>query len=183
MTWQIDKAHTDVSFSVRHMMVSTVRGHFKGVDGELDFDPADLTTARLRVTIPVASIDTREERRDGHLRSADFFDVEHYPSITYVSREVRAEGGDRYRVVGDLTIRDQTRPVDLEVTLGGVQAAPMGGRSAGFEALAKISRKDFGLNWNVALESGGVLVGDEVKITIDAEVAEVVPAAAGAAAG
>ncbi len=182
MTWQIDKAHTDVSFSVRHMMVSTVRGHFKGVEGTLEFDPDNVTSAKLQVTIPVASIDTREERRDGHLRSADFFDVENHPSMTYVSRAVRALGGDRYRVEGDLTIRGQTRPVALDATLNGVQRGPTGGRSAGFEATGVVSRKDFGLNWNVALESGGVLVGDEVKLTVDAEVMEVVPEPVGATA-
>ncbi|HUY98077.1 MAG TPA: YceI family protein [Verrucomicrobiae bacterium] len=183
MTWQIDKAHTDVSFSVRHMMVSTVRGHFTEVDGSLEFDPDNVTAAKLQVTIPVASLDTREERRDGHLRSADFFDVEHYPTLTYTSRSVQSQGGDRYRVEGDLTIRDQTRPVTLEVTLNGVQKSPMGGaRSAGFEAKGSLSRRDFGLNWNVALESGGVLVSDEVKITIDAEVTEVAAEPAGATA-
>ncbi len=178
MTWQIDKAHTDVSFSARHMMVSTVRGHFRDVEGELEFDPSDLTAARLRVTIPVASVDTREEKRDAHLRSADFFDAEQFPTMTYVSRQVTALGGDRYRVAGDLTIRGTTHPVDLDVTLNGIQPSPMGGRSAGFEAEGRISRKDFGLTWNVGLETGGVLVGDEVKITVDAEVMELAPATA-----
>jgi polyisoprenoid-binding protein YceI len=173
MTWKLDTAHSAVEFSVRHMMVSTVKGNFKEFSVDLDLNPENLAQSSAKAVIKAASIDTREPARNGHLISADFFDVEKYPDITYQSRGVKALGGDRYQIEGDLTIKDVTRSVPLEVTFLGVQTSPQGAKVAGFEAATKISRKDFGLNWNVALETGGVLVGDEIKISIDVEANEV----------
>ena len=173
MTWTLDTAHSAVEFSVRHMMVSTVKGNFKEFSVDLNLDPEDLVNSSAKAVIQAASIDTREPARNGHLTSADFFEVEKYPEITYQSRSVKALGGDRYQVEGDLTVKDVTRPVALEVAFLGVQTSPQGAKVAGFEASTKISRKDFGLNWNVALETGGVLVGDEIKISLDIEANEV----------
>ena len=173
MTWKLDTAHSAVEFSVRHMMVSTVKGNFKEFSVDLNLDPEDLVKSSAKAVIQAASIDTREPARNGHLTSADFFEVEKYPEITYQSRSVKALGGDRYQVEGDLTVKDVTRPVALEVAFLGVHTSPQGAKVAGFEASTKISRKDFGLNWNVALETGGVLVGDEIKISLDIEANEV----------
>ncbi len=172
MTWALDKSHSAVEFSVRHMMVSTVRGHFTDFDAEVELDPTDLTKSRGRAVIRTASIDTREEKRDAHLRSADFFDVEKYPEMVFESRRIEARGGNRYLVEGDLTIKEATQPVQLEVELQGRGQSPWGSQVAGFEASGKISREQFGLNWNVALEAGGWLVGDEIKIRLDVELSE-----------
>lgn len=168
-TWNLDATHTDASFAVKHLMISTVRGRFAGVSGTVAFDPSDLSTGEARISIDVASIDTREEKRDAHLKSADFFDVEKYPAITFVSRRVEGVKGDRFTLVGDLTIKDVTREVALAVESNGLQADPWGGQRAGFSATLVINRKDFGLGWNVALEAGGVLVGEDVKITLDVQ--------------
>jgi polyisoprenoid-binding protein YceI len=173
MSWKVDNAHTSIEFSARHMMVSTVRGHFTEFSGEIELDPDDLSKSRATATIKPASIDTREEARNAHLRSADFFDVERYPEITYRSTKVESRGGKHYRVEGDLTIKDVTRPVELDVEFPGLATSPYGFRVAGFEAAGSISRKDFGLTWNVALETGGWMVGDDIKIRIDAEADEV----------
>ena len=180
MAWKIDPMHTAVEFSARHLMVSTVRGNLTDVSGELDYDPENPGAARLEVAVGVASVNTREPKRDEHLRSADFFDAENHPTMTYKSREVRVAGTDRLTVLGDLTIRGTTRPVELDVQVNGVTRSPYGMRVAGFEATTSINRKDFGLNWNVALETGGWMVSEEIKITIDAEIAEVDAAAASA---
>ncbi|MHB1526293.1 MAG: YceI family protein [Candidatus Dormibacteria bacterium] len=176
MSWNLDTVHSAVEFSVRHMMVSTVKGNFREFAVELDIDPADLTHSSAKAVIKAASVDTREPARNGHLASADFFDAEKYPEITYQSRSVKALGGDQYQIEGDLTVKDVTRPVALGVTFLGVQTSPQGVKVAGFEAATKISRKDFGLTWNMALEAGGVVIGDEIKISIDVEVNEVAAA-------
>lgn len=167
--WKLDPAHAHVEFAVRHLMISRVKGEFTDVEGTLQIDDDDVSTAKLEVEIGAASIDTRVEQRDDHLRSADFLDADEYPKLTYHSRKVERTGEDELRVVGDLTIRDVTREVVLHVTERGRAADPWGGQRAGFGATAKIDRKDFGLTWNQALETGGVLVGDEVQITLDAE--------------
>jgi polyisoprenoid-binding protein YceI len=167
-TWTIDATHTNVEFSVRHLMIATVKGRFAAVQGTLTQDEADPTTAEIDVTLDAASIDTRMPQRDEHLRSGDFFDVATFPTLTFKSRAVTAVDGD-LKVSGDLTIRGVTRPVVLDVTSHGQQNDPWGGRRAGFEATGTIKRSDFGLTWNQALEAGGVAVSDEVKITIDAE--------------
>ncbi len=177
MAWKLDMAHSAVEFSVRHMMISTVKGNFKEFSVDVDIDPDDLAKSSVRAVIKAASIDTREPQRNAHLVSADFLDAEKYPEIVFQSRRVESVGGDRYRVEGDLTIKDVTRPVSLDVTSLGIQTSPYGVKAAGFEATTKISRQEFGLTWNVALETGGVLVGDEIKISIDAEVNEVAEAA------
>ncbi len=181
MTWKVDNAHTAIEFSARHMMVSTVRGHFNEFSGEVELDPDDLGKSRASATIKAASIDTREPSRDAHLRSADFFDVEKYPDLTYRSTAIESLGGNRYRVAGELTICGTTRPLELQVDFLGLEKSPYGVRVAGFEAVGMISRKDFGLTWNVGLETGGWLVGDEIRIRVDAEANEVQEAEAGAA--
>ena len=168
-TWAVDGAHSSAGFAVKHLMISTVRGRFAGVSGTVEFDPSDLSTGQARISIDTASIDTRDEKRDAHLKSADFFDVASFPAITFVSRRVQAVKGERFQLVGDLTIKDVTREVVLDVESNGLQADPWGGQRAGFSARVAINRKDFGLGWNVALEAGGVLVGEEVKITLDVE--------------
>lgn len=169
MTWKLDMAHSAIEFSVRHMMVSTVKGNFREFSADLELDPEDLTKSSVRAVVKVASIDTREPQRNAHLTSADFFETEKFPEMVFQSTRVEHLGGDRYRVTGDLTIKDVTRPITLDVTHLGTQVSPYGVKAAGFEATATLSRKDFGLTWNVALETGGMLVGDEVKISVDAE--------------
>jgi polyisoprenoid-binding protein YceI len=166
--WAIDATHTNVEFSVRHLMIATVKGRFADVHGTILIDESDPTQSEIDVTIGAASIDTRMPQRDEHLRSADFFDVETFPSLTFKSRKV-VPNGDGLKVTGDLTIRGVTKQVVLDVTSHGQQADPWGGQRAGFEAVGKIKRSDFGLTWNQALETGGVVVGDDVKISIDAE--------------
>ena len=168
-TWQIDAAHTDVGFSVKHLMISTVRGRFGEVRGTIQLGGSDLTGTSVDVEIPAPSIDTRQEQRDAHLRSADFFEVEKYPLITFRSRRVERIKGDRYRIVGDLTIRDVTREVVLEGTDEGRGRDPWGGERLAFSATTTIDRRDFGLTWNQALETGGVLVSNEIKISIDVQ--------------
>jgi polyisoprenoid-binding protein YceI len=178
--WQIDSAHTEVEFAVKHMMISTVKGRFAEVSGTINLDEADLSGSSVEVDLDVASIDTRQEQRDEHLRSADFFDVENHPKITFRSRRVEAMGGGGFRVVGDLTIRGETREVVLEGTDEGRATDPWGNSKAGFTARTSIDRRDFGLTWNSALETGGVLVGNEIKITLEVQAAKTEPTAAGA---
>ena len=168
-TWQIDPAHTDVGFSVKHLMISTVRGRFAGVHGTIVLDDSDLTRSSADVEMDVATIDTRQEQRDAHLRSGDFFEVEKYPTITFRSRRVERVKGNRYRIVGDLTIRDVAREVVLDATDEGRGRDPWGGDRLAFSATTTIDRRDFGLGWNQALETGGVLVGNEIKISIDVQ--------------
>jgi polyisoprenoid-binding protein YceI len=168
-TWQIDPAHSHVEFAVRHLMISTVKGRFGDVSGTLEVNAADPTKSVVDVTINVTSIDTREAQRDAHLRSADFFDVERFPTMRFKSTRISGDGDD-LNVTGDLTIRDITREVTLEVTSEGQGKDPWGNERAGYSAKGKINRADFGLTWNQALEAGGVLVGDEIKISIDVEV-------------
>jgi polyisoprenoid-binding protein YceI len=167
--WKIDSAHTEAAFAVKHLMISTARGRFGLVDGTVEFDPADLASATAQVTIDASSIDTREAQRDAHLRSADFFDVEKYPSLTFKSRKVDQIKGDTFKLIGDLTIKDITREVVLDVTSHGFEKDPWGGERTGFSAETSISRKEFGLLWNQILETGGLAVGDVVKITLDVE--------------
>lgn len=167
--WSIDSAHSQVGFAVKHLMISTVRGRFGAVSGTVEFPEGDYRDARASVTIDAASIDTGEEKRDAHLRSADFFDAGKFPTLTFTSRRVQAIDGDTFQLVGDLTIRDVTREVVLDVEVDGFQKDPWGGERAGFSATTKVNRKDFGLSWNQALETGGLLVGDEVKISLDVQ--------------
>lgn len=166
--WTVDPAHTLVEFSVRHMMIAKVKGRFSGVEGSLEGDLPDLTTARIEATVDAATVDTREAQRDGHLRSADFFDVEKFPKLTLKSTKI-AGAGDDFEMTADLTIHGVTRPIVFKVSYEGTGKDPWGNERAGFSATAEINRKDFGLQWNAALETGGVLVGDQVKIAIEAE--------------
>lgn len=179
MSWKIDTAHTQAAFTVRHMMISNVRGEFDKVAGTVDFNEENPTETQVDVQIDVNSINTRELQRDQHLKSPDFFNAELYPSITFKSKRVESTGEDSARLVGDLTIKDVTREVVLDVEYAGTVQNPWGATSAGFTAKTKINRKDWGLNWNVALEAGGWLVGEDVKIEIELEIikeAEAVPA-------
>ena len=168
-TWNIDPAHTDVGFSVKHLMISTVRGRFGDVRGTITLNGSDLTRASVEAEIATASIDTRTEQRDAHLRSADFFEVETYPAITFRSRRIERITGNRYRITGDLTIRDTTREVVIEGTDEGRGKDPWGGDRLAFSGTTTIDRRDFGLTWNQALETGGVLVSNEIKITLDVQ--------------
>ena len=171
-TWTIDPAHTNVEFAVRHLMISTVKGRFGDVKGTVDLDLANPGAARVDVTISASSIDTRNGDRDAHLRSADFFDVEKFPELHYVSRKIDALPDGTFKVTGDLTIRGVTREVPLHATLEGTGADPWGGQRAGFSATGKLTRADYGLTWNKALETGGVVVGDEVRLSIEAELVQ-----------
>ena len=168
-TWTIDPAHTEVGFSVKHLMISTVRGRFADVRGTIQLAGDDVTQASVEAEIATASIDTRQEQRDTHLRSADFFEVEKYPTITFRSTRVERIKNDRYRIVGDLTIRGVTREVVLEGSDEGRGRDPWGGDRLAFSATTAIDRRDFGLTWNQALETGGVLVSNEIKISIDVQ--------------
>ncbi len=169
--WTFDPAHTQANFSARHMMVSTVRGSFRKVEGYLEFDPANPADAVVEATIDVASMDsTGVEQRDQHLLSPDFFDVEKYPSITFKSTRVEPNSDNsEAKVYGHLTIKDVTKEVVLNVEFHGEGTTPYGQSIVGFEADTKINRENFGLTWNVALETGGWLVGNDIKIAIDAE--------------
>lgn len=178
MAWKIDPAHSAIHFTVRHMMIANVRGEFEQFTGTIELDVEHPENTRVEVEIDAASINTREPQRDAHLRSADFLDVENHPHIIFKSTRVERTGETTARLHGDLTIRDITRPVVLDVEHTGIVTSPWGHRSAGFEARAKINRKDWGLTWNKALEAGGVLVGDEIKIEIELELIEEAAAAA-----
>ncbi len=168
-TWNIDTSHSGVHFSVRHMVIAKVRGSFDRFRGTLELDEGNSEASKVTVRIEAASIDTREEKRDAHLRSADFFDVEKYPELAFVSTNVEALGGDRYRVTGDLTIHGVTREVVLDAESLGAGKDPWGNDRIAFQAQTSIRRRDFGLTWNQALETGGVLVGDEVEISLDVQ--------------
>jgi polyisoprenoid-binding protein YceI len=184
MSWMIDSAHTEANFTVRHMMISNVRGQFQKVAGTVEFDEANPANTRVDVQIEVASINTREEKRDAHLKSPDFFDAEKYPYLTFKSKRVEVKDAAHARLIGDLTIRDVTREVSLDVEYNGSARSPWGATSAGFSAKTTIKRKDWNLNWNVALETGGWLVGDDVHINLELEIVqqpEAAPAVAVAA--
>ncbi|MCM3125959.1 MULTISPECIES: YceI family protein [Bacillaceae] len=166
----VDQAHSAIGFEVKHMMVSKVKGQFGSYTADVEAaDLADLTTASITFKIDVASIDTRSEDRENHLKSADFFDVENYPTIDFKSTNITRDGDD-YKVTGDLTIKDVTKPVTFDVEYGGKGTNPWGVEVYGFEAEAKVNREDFGLTWNAALETGGVLVGKDIKIKVELEV-------------
>jgi polyisoprenoid-binding protein YceI len=172
MAWKIDASHSLVEFSVKHMMITTVRGRFNEFDGEIVIDETNPANSYATGTVQTASIDSRDANRDGHLRSPDFFDVESYPTMSFRSTRLEPLGGDRYKVVGDLTIRDVTREVEFTVTDEGGGRDPWGGERRSFSAETTINRKDFGLNWNVALETGGWLVGEQVKIHAEIQVVQ-----------
>ena len=170
MTWTLDPAHSSVTFSAKHMMVTTVRGTMKIRDFDLDLDPANPEASKVRVALDAASIDTGQQMRDDHLRSADFLEVDEFPTIDFVSTRIERTGETEGKLHGDLTISGVTRPVVLDAEFAGIVKNMQGGTSAGFSASTKINREDFGLTWNVALEQGGWLVSRDIKIEIDLEV-------------
>lgn len=166
-TWTIDASHSSVSFVARHLVVSKVRGRFDVFAGAITI-AEDRLQSKVDATIEVGSVNTSDESRDGHLKSPDFFDAEQFPTITFATTSVRTDGSD-YVLVGDLTIKGVTRPVELELEFNGVEGDPWGGTRAGFSAETEINRKDWGLEWNVLLETGGALVGEKIKIQLDIE--------------
>jgi len=169
-TWKLDPAHSVAEFKVKHMMISNVKGGFSGLSGSLQLDETDYTHSTIEVSIPVATLKTGDDQRDGHLKSADFFDAEKFPAITFKSSNIDSTGGADYAVTGDLTIRDVTKAVTLAVEDVSVPSKdPWGNQRIGLSASTKINRKDFGLAWNSALETGGVLVGEEVSISLEVQ--------------
>lgn len=170
--WTIDPGHSLVEFSVRHLMITSVKGHFGTLEGTIVGNPDDMTGGSVEATIDATSIDTRDEKRDEHLRSADFFEVEKFPKLTFKSTDVKKTGDGTYDVTGDLTIRDKTVSVTLKTEFLGKATDPWGNEKIGFRASTAVNRKDFGLTWNAPLEAGGVLVGDEVKITLEIQAAK-----------
>jgi polyisoprenoid-binding protein YceI len=180
--WDFDYAHSGIDFTVRHLLVSKVRGRFTKWSGKLEIDEQDLTRSHLEVEIDVASVETHEPQRDAHLRSGDFFEAEKHPRITFKSKRVEQKAPDHLVVTGDLTIRGTTREVALDVERGGLVAKdPWGKRRAGFTATAKINRKDFGVSYNQVLDQGGLALGEEVAITIEIEATAAVATAAASA--
>ncbi len=172
MAWNLDPSHTHVGFSARHLMISTVKGEFMKSSGTVDFNEQHPEQSSMDISIDAASVNSRDEKRDGHLKSADFFDVANHPVITFKSKKVVAHSKTEAKITGDLTIRGVTHEITLDVEHNGTQKTPWGTTMAGFSAKGKLNRKDFGLVWNAPLETGGVLVGDDVKIDIEAELAK-----------
>lgn len=179
--WQLDPTHTQAGFSAKHMMVTTVRGTFENISGTLEFDSANPAASSVDVQIDARTIATGFADRDNHLRSADFLDVENHPYITFKSTKFTPKGDEAGVLTGDLTIRGTTRSVDIQVSYLGENKNPWGKTVAGFEGETKINREDFGLTWNVALETGGILVGKEIKISLDVEAVLIEEAVAAAA--
>lgn len=169
MAWVTDNAHSEIQFTVRHMMISNVRGRFEKFNAVVDFNEADPARSSVTAEIEAASINTKEANRDGHLRSPDFLNADEFPFLTFKSTRVEPTGKNTGRIYGDLTIRDITREAVLDVEYSGQALSPWGTTSAGFSATTKINRKDWNLTWNKALESGGVLVGDEITIHMELE--------------
>jgi polyisoprenoid-binding protein YceI len=166
-TWRVDPAHSSVGFEVKHLMIATVRGHFSEFDGIIDAAEDDPSNSRVHGWVNVASIDTGNADRDAHLRSADFFDAERYPRMTFESTRIHHVEGGTYRMAGDLTIKDVTREVEADATVEGAAEDPWGNERVGVSMRAAIDRTEFGLTWQQALASGGMLVGEEVKIQVD----------------
>ena len=167
--WEIDTVHSSVAFTVRHMVIAKVHGQFTRWSGTLELDTLDLSMSRVEVKIETASVDTRDPQRDGHLRSHDFFDAEQFPHIEFRSTRIAEAGAKKYKVYGELSIHGVKREVVLETTFGGQGRDPWGGQRVGFEATTKIERKEFGLQWNTALEAGGMLVGETVDVALQIE--------------
>jgi polyisoprenoid-binding protein YceI len=165
-TWALDPAHTGLELAVRYAMFATVRGHFRKFEGTITV-PEDHTRATVHVEIDAASVDTGHPDRDNHLRSPDFLDVERYPKLTFDSTRIERKEGDHFTLWGNLTILDVTKEIELAATFNGIATDPFGRTRAGFEATTTIDRKDWGLSWNAALEAGGFLVGDRIKINVD----------------
>jgi Uncharacterized conserved protein len=171
-TWNLDKSHSGITFSVRHMMITNVRGSFNDFDASVSADPADLASLEASLTIDVNSIDTKDESRDGHLKSADFFNAEQFPQISFKKTALVSKGGEDYALTGDLTIAGVTKSVTLNTEISGPAKDPWGNTKFGVVADGAINRSEFGLSWNAALETGGFLVGDAIKIHIELEFAQ-----------
>ncbi len=170
MSWKIDSAHSEINFTVRHMMISNVRGRFERFTGVVEFDENNPSASSVDVAIEAESINTREPQRDGHLRSPDFLNAAEFPHLTFKSKRVEVVDASHGKIIGDLTIRGVTREVVLDTEFNGTAKSPYGTTSAGFSAATVINRKDWNLVWNVALETGGLLVGEDIKIAIDLEI-------------
>ena len=168
-TWTIDPTHSLVEFAVKHLMIATVKGRFGDVKGTVLYNEADPKQSRVDIEIPIASINTHNEQRDGHLRSPDFFDAENHPLMTFKSKRIDGDVNGEFKLIGDLTIRGNTREVTLEGEFQGRARDPWGGERMGFTANSKINRKDYGLHWNQALDAGGWVLGDDIKIMIEVE--------------
>ncbi len=169
MTWNLDLSHSSVEFAVKHMVISSTKGRFAKYEVDATVDEQNLANSSATVRIDAASVDSRDEKRDAHLRSADFFDAENHPYITFTTKRLEPKGGDDYKLIGDLTIRGITKEVSLDGEVTGPVKDPWGGTRFGISAQGKVNRKDFGLTWNGVLEAGGLLVGDDVKLSIETE--------------
>ena len=176
-TWNVDKAHTSIGFSVKHLVISTIHGNFTDFDGTVEWDGKDLAAASIGVTIQSKSITTNQERRDGHLRSNDFFAVDSFPTLTFKSTKVVKGEGDNFQVTGDLTMRGRTHPVTLNGTFGGTVTDQRGSVHAGFSAEGTINRQDFGVSYSATLDNGGLVVGNDVKIQLEVELVKPSPEA------
>jgi polyisoprenoid-binding protein YceI len=166
--WKLDPSHTLVEFSAKHLMITTVKGRITDIEGTIYADENDLSSSSVDVTLKAATLDTRTEQRDNHLRSADFLDVENFPAITFKSTRIEGDRSE-FKLTGDLTIRGVTKPITLDVTFEGQTKDPWGGERIGFSATGKIDRREFGLTWNVLLETGGLTVGNDIKINVEVE--------------
>ncbi len=167
--WQIDTAHTEIEFSVRHLMISNVKGRFSDPAGTVQYNPARPSDVQVDVTVPIATIDTRNAQRDAHLRSADFFDAEHFPDMVFKGTRIAGDVTGDFTLTGNLTIHSTTREITLDVHFEGRTDDPWGNDRLGFSATGRINRQDFNVKWNQAIETGGVVVGDEVKLIINVE--------------
>jgi len=168
-TWKIDHAHSHIQFKVKHLVVTTLGGHFNKFDATVESSKDDFTDAKITFEADVDSISTGNEQRDGHLKSDDFFNAATYPKVSFVSTELKKVDGENYKLTGNLTMRDKSLPVTLDVLYGGTVTSPYGQTIAGFELTGKINRKDFGLKWNATTEAGNIVVSDEVKLVIGVE--------------
>lgn len=167
--WKIDDSHSNVTFEVDHMVVSTVTGKFQEFEGDIKADKADFSDAKVSFTIKAATVNTNNEKRDNHLRNEDFFNVDTYPEITFIGKKLTPESGKKYKLVGDLTMHGVTKEVELEVKFNGTVKDPWGNTRAGFKVSGELNRADYGLVYNSALEAGGVLIGEEVEIQVNLE--------------
>lgn len=167
--WNLDTAHSEIEFKVKHMMISSVKGQFEQFDVQVEKQGDDLQNAKVSVSIDTASINTKSEQRDQHLKSDDFFATDNFPKITFVSTQINKTSDDEYDITGDLTVKDVTKPVTLKAEFGGIGKDPWGNQKAGYTVVGKINRADFGLTWNAALETGGVMVSEEVKFNAEVQ--------------
>jgi len=170
--WAIDPMHSEVQFKVKHLVISTVTGSFKNFEGTVETEGDDFADAKIEFSLDINSVDTGQEQRDAHLKGADFFDAEKYPHISFKSTSITKESGDDYKLTGDLTIKGITKPVTLEVEHGGIATDFYGNTKAGFEVKGKINRKDFGLTWDGVTEAGSIVVGEDIKLSANIQLAK-----------